>query len=186
MHASWSPDGKRIAYMEEHIIWRIDADGSNKYQLSKEKVLDAVERLCDKDGKLIIENGKVKCRYEERFVDEDPIWSPKGDLIAFVCKGWIWVMNPDGEGRKKVCEESYLVDWTPDGNKLMLSRSIVDLEGNLIKELPVCGYISSDEKMILRKYFSVWDIEREEKIDLFANRTRKGKHFVYKRPDSIW
>ncbi|MFH1562497.1 MAG: hypothetical protein ABIF11_03640 [Nitrospirota bacterium] len=176
MHASWSPDGKRMVYevFEQRIegsrrdeffdiIWMMDVDGKNKRMLSYES-----EREWQGSWK-------------------SPIWSPKDDLIAFVCHGWIWVMKPDGRERRRVIKEMYLADWTPDGNKLILARSIVDLEGNLIKELSGCGHVSPNGKMILGEYFSVWNIEGEEKTkDLFADITRKDKYFVYKKPDNIW
>ena len=50
---SWSPDGKRIAYVGDHVIWVVDSDGENQRQLTK-----------------IVP-------------DEHPTWSPDSESIAF-------------------------------------------------------------------------------------------------------
>ena len=54
-----------------------------------------------------------------------PVWSPKGDLIAFtkMLKGtfYIGVMNPDGSG-ERLLARGYLVEgptWAPNGRVLM-------------------------------------------------------------------
>jgi TolB protein len=57
-----------------------------------------------------------------------PVWSPRGDLIAFtkLRKGrfFIGVMRPDGTG-ERLLTESFLVEgptWAPNGRVLMFFR----------------------------------------------------------------
>ena len=116
-HPTWSPDGTQIAFdamwpgstptgtMTQRDIFVMDADGSD------------VTNLLDTDGP-----------------DEDPVWSPDGEMIAFIscvvgtaCEddGRILVMTADGsvlilgteinDGR--VAE--YEPDWSPDSQKIV-------------------------------------------------------------------
>ncbi len=57
-----------------------------------------------------------------------PVWSPRGDLIAFtkIHKGrfFIGVMRPDGSGERRLAE-GFLVEgptWAPNGRVLMFFR----------------------------------------------------------------
>lgn len=77
-HASWSPDGKQIAYMNG-AIFVMNSDGSGKKDISK---------------------GKTR--------DSEPVWSPDGQWIAFTRtpKGSnamdIWIMKSDGTEQRQV------------------------------------------------------------------------------------
>ncbi|MEW6620598.1 MAG: hypothetical protein AB1422_14890, partial [bacterium] len=122
----------------------------------------------------------------------NPIWSPRGDLIAFVCKGWIYTMKPDGSERRKVIDGNYIGDWIPDGKAFTASISggthIVDLNGNVVKYTGLCGQWSPDGKMILCG-FDVYDSIDGKKIGepLSVGIPKStSKYFVYKRPNNIW
>lgn len=113
--ASWSPDGKRILYMnmdksekiwENMSIWIINADGTNNFELAS----------------------------NARF----PKWSPDGTIIAYTTvdeksrrpeewKGSVWTINPDGTGKKRLltrANPNYFIfaKWSPDGTKIELIR----------------------------------------------------------------
>ncbi|MEW6609660.1 MAG: hypothetical protein AB1414_19815 [bacterium] len=188
IHPSFSPDGKKIVYwilgqprdryLEENYytahrsIWVMNADGSNKKMISTTKIPEE-----QRDGTVVY-----------KFDDTNPIWSPKGDLIAFVCKGWIWVMKPDGSERRRVIDGRHLYGWLSDGKKLLIGGYIFDLDGNLIKDIGFGGYggyISLDAKLIANPGFTIFDMERKFKIDPFAD-IKHPKHFVYKKPNNIW
>ncbi len=101
---SWSPDGKRIAFMSERDgdfeIYVMDADGGNQRNLTNHP------------------NG-----------DWDPAWSPDGKRIAFVTAreedDWdneIYVMAVDGGNQRNLTNDPH-VDWapawSPDGKRIV-------------------------------------------------------------------
>jgi TolB protein len=87
-----------------------------------------------------------------------PVWSPRGDLIAFTRisndgKFYIGVMKPDGSG-ERLLSEGYLVEgptWSPNGRVLAFFREqpsdskgrggstkiyTIDLTGNNERQVP--------------------------------------------------
>jgi TolB protein len=81
-HPSWSPDGKAIAYMAHGGIWVMQADGSDKHNIS---------------------HGTTR--------DSEPAWSPDGEWIAFTRTANkppgpetmdIWIMKTDGTEQRQV------------------------------------------------------------------------------------
>lgn len=100
---SYSPDGKRIVF---------NSDRSGAQQLY----------VMDSNGKNVKRISFGKGRYAT------PVWSPRGDYIAFTKmlggKFYIGVMFPDGKGERLVAE-GYLVEaptWSPNGRILMYFR----------------------------------------------------------------
>ncbi len=97
---SWSPDGKRIAFMSDFDIYVMDADGGNQRNITNHP------------------NG-----------DWDPSWSPDGKRIAFVTAreedDWnneIYVMNADGGNQRNITNNRHLVwgpAWSPDGKRIV-------------------------------------------------------------------
>ncbi|MBT4489379.1 MAG: Tol-Pal system protein TolB, partial [Rhodospirillaceae bacterium] len=78
--------------------------------------------VMDADGKNLKRISFAKGRYAT------PVWSPRGDLIAFtkIRKGrfYIGVMRPDGSG-ERLLSESFLDEgptWAPNGRVLMFFR----------------------------------------------------------------
>ena len=88
-----------------------------------------------------------------------PVWSPRGDLIAFVkSEGGrfsIGVMNTDGSG-ERILTESYLDEgptWSPNGRVILFSRESrgtnaksevwsVDLTGRNLRKMPISSAAS--------------------------------------------
>ncbi len=100
---SFSPKGDQITFASDRggaqQIYVMNADGSNQQRISF---------------------GAGKARYGT------PVWSPRGDLIAFTRYGtdgnfYIGVMKPDGSGERTLAQ-GFLVEgptWSPNGRVLM-------------------------------------------------------------------
>lgn len=101
---SFSPDGKKITF---------NSDRGGSQQLY----------TMDRDGKNV-----KRISFSGRGRYGTPVWSPRGDLIAFTKmyegKFYIGVMYPDGTG-ERLLTESYLDEgptWAPNGRVLMFAR----------------------------------------------------------------
>ncbi len=124
----WSPDGTRIAYVnaldawvDDPEIWTMDADGSNKVQLTDNPHYDGCPRWSP-DGTQILYDGSRGEDYDifeifvmdangtnHRLLSEDgasPAWSPDGSQIAFISDrdgDWeIFVMDADGSNQTQL------------------------------------------------------------------------------------
>ena len=111
---SMSPDGKAIVF---------NSDRGDTQQLYIMNV-DKTPRDCPSGGR------DVACRItfgKGRYTT--PVWSPRGDLIAFTKqeggKFSIGVIGLDGKGERRLTEESYLAEgpnWSPNGRVIIYSR----------------------------------------------------------------
>jgi len=141
-NASWSPDGKRIAYdvLEPNglIVYVINADGSGKRRVA----MNAHHADWSPNGREIVfqsgwETGIVDARTFQRRLTFDmetvnPAWSPDGKQIAFGDTrsdgngSSIWVVNADGSGlhdldpggARRYFHNSRDADWSPDGKRI--------------------------------------------------------------------
>ena len=93
---SWSPDGRRIAYVDglmgSNNIYLIDAGGGQP------------TRLTSTEGAY-----------------ETPRWSPDGTRLAFVNRSDVFIVNADGSGLINVTRSSAFdadPSWSPDGTRL--------------------------------------------------------------------
>ena len=129
---AWSPDGTQIAYVRqidrgthwESHVWLVDADGSNRTQLTAGTVWDdsptwspdggelAFRRVAadgDGQGDLFSRDGAdsyivvMDLTTRERRAlsaggswDHIPAWSPDGNRIAYITRNAVWLMGPDG------------------------------------------------------------------------------------------
>ena len=99
---SWSPDGKRIAFVSIKDgfgmgIYVMDTDGNNKQRLT--------DNLSD---------------------EWDPSWSPDGKRIAFVSdrdgNPEIYVMDVDGKNQRRLtrnASDDTVPSWSPDGDRIV-------------------------------------------------------------------
>lgn len=99
---TWSPDGRRIAYVSNRGDWHIysmNADGTDQ------------RRLTTADRNL------------------DPVWSPDGKRIAFrVTVGdYIHVMSPDGSSPARLTTIGKVIGaptWSPDGQRIAFAAAV--------------------------------------------------------------
>ncbi len=137
VHPSWSPDGKRLVYMQltpqdpsqddtangcpaisvRAELWIIDADGSNARLLTTSSGFWNV----DANGQQI----------NSAFDANAPDWSAAGDFITFwsgqeQCWGQVWRINANGSGRMQLTKApipSHNDDpaWSPDGRFVLFT-----------------------------------------------------------------
>lgn len=116
----WAPDGKKIVFTRGYKIYIADAEGTNNLLLVDLK----------KDTPDISLSRPII-----------PLWSPKGDKIAFIVtqsiiENELYVIKADGSAtyRNKDKDFSGKISWFPDGEKLLLSiggnLGIFDSDGN--------------------------------------------------------
>ena len=106
--AEASPDGKQIVYQVGY------------YSVKENK---GHQVIC-----VIGSNGKNNRRLTTVAANEtDPTWINGGKNIAYLYKGQIWTMNPDGTGRKQLSKSDADIEgfkFSPDGKKVILVKSI--------------------------------------------------------------
>jgi TolB protein len=97
---AWSPDGKWIAYENDH---------------STAGEIDVV-RADGTDRRVLVRSALY------------PAWSPDGDLIAFTrVRGRttaVWTVRTDGTGARRVVRGGIFSAWSPDGKRLAYVRRV--------------------------------------------------------------
>jgi Tol biopolymer transport system component len=148
---SWSPDGGKIAFdtnfgdsLGASAIWVMNADGSNKKDISQHGTGEWRQPAWSSDGKTILHlrylpgvfsteiflmdtsgNNVVRLTINN-FTDRDPSWSPDGSRIAWGSYGGgadtssgIWTMNKDGTDQTRIASEGGYPSWSPDGGQIV-------------------------------------------------------------------
>lgn len=123
---NWSPDSTKIVFVSDRTgtdeLFLLEQDDPDHPSLTKAHKFKTTQLTTSKEG--------------EQF----PLFSPKGDRIAFLRAGQLWTMKPDGKDQQVLVAEKKVVDyeWSPDGKWLAFSR----LDGNFASEMylvPVDG-----------------------------------------------
>ena len=140
--ATWSPDGKRIAFHRSRSGFGARIPGRNE---PGGPTRDSDIFVVNVDD--LLAHGEAPTNITETFEghsDDDADWSPNGDKIAFTSRNSacgprppltaaqaaaecqaaaeIWVMNADGTDRKQLTNNSLeerSPDWSPDGTKIL-------------------------------------------------------------------
>jgi len=115
---SLSPDGTSVLYTATDIDVKTETRITNIYKVS---VADGVTTRLTTDG------------------GNSPQWINNGKSIAFVSKGALFTMNPDGSEQKSVSglSDFEIFSVSPDGNKIYFTRRVkIDQTANEKHNLP--------------------------------------------------
>lgn len=163
---SWSPDGKRIVWVEhkhgQNDIWVGDMDGSNLAQLTNDAAQEvfprwspdgtAIALSSNRDGDQEIylmapDGSNVRQVTHNGSDDLIATWSPDGSALAYVSMDGgqhIRVMAPDGSGDRAVTSGANMEwwpTWSPDGRRIAYESAgvifIVPVDGGDAVRLPV-------------------------------------------------
>jgi dipeptidyl aminopeptidase/acylaminoacyl peptidase len=142
---SWSPDGRRLAYVAPAAggvgdVYVSDADGKNRSPLTRTPEAaeatpkwapDGKRLVVERDGRLFVIRADLR---GERLLAEgrEPAWSQKGNRIAFVSDrdgaDDLYLIRPSGRGLRRLTTSTAFESqpaWSPDGRRL----AYVALEG---------------------------------------------------------
>ena len=106
---SWSPDGKKVAFLRLYDLFVMNGDGTGLRNLT--------------NGAGIVPSAQ-------------PVWSPDGSTIIFSMSPSygsvaldIWRVHPDGSGLAKVTTDGLFngeAGWSPDGSRIVYVRNTSD------------------------------------------------------------
>ena len=149
-NASWSPDGRRIAFMSSrdgnNEIYVMDSDGSNLRRLTNHSADDgypswspdgrSIAFHSSRDGNAEIysmgSDGSNPRRLTNQHsaIDAAPVWSPDGDRIAFMSSRdgnfEVYVMDSDGSNPRRLTSNSAtdgIPSWSPDSRQIAFESS---------------------------------------------------------------
>jgi Tol biopolymer transport system component len=172
---SWSPDGSKIAFVANKVLFSMNSDGTNKQQLATEVLTQAV---WSPSGKYILytstrailyrinADGSNKINITNDSFANVPSWSPDEKQIAFVISGNVgelYLVNFDGTNLHKLTTQVSSVSsyqtpcWTSDGGKIMFSSGydserdiyFIDSDGNNLHRLENSSIYEEDAQLSL-------------------------------------
>jgi Tol biopolymer transport system component len=148
---SWKADGTRIVYETDNEIWVMNADGSQKVNLTNTPTGTASERnpSWSPTGKIAYERdtqiwtmnadgtGQTPFTAIAQPSPAAPAYSPDGTKLAFQSGGDIWIINADGTNEHRVTISAANDSgpaWSPDGTKIIFAKvgtgiSIINIDG---------------------------------------------------------
>ena len=105
-HPSWSPDGKRIAFMRDFDLWVADADGTD------------ARRIVDTERRSSAPTGRR------------PAGSSTPTILESGSTGTIWSVADDGTDRRRVTDaiaHDGALDVSPDGTRIVFGTDTLEL-----------------------------------------------------------
>jgi Tol biopolymer transport system component len=138
--STWSPTGRRIAYVAQGGLRTMSATGKQKKRLTRGNG-DTLAPTWSPDGKQIAfvdlaaphginyaiyvigTNGKgLKRIVRGARYQNNPAWSPTGKVIMFERNGYLWTVKPNGRGQKRIAVGTS-PSWSPDGENVAFDRN---------------------------------------------------------------
>ena len=133
---NWAPDGKKILFASDRSgvedLYVLEADDPETPDLTKAARFK-VTRLTDSPAE-----------------ESSASFAPKGDRIAFLRSGQLWIMNPDGTNAKTLVAFPKVTsfDWSPDGTWIVFSR----MDGSFASEVYIVPADGSDPPKNVTRY----------------------------------
>jgi Tol biopolymer transport system component len=141
LEARWSPDGRRIAFIDApdsaplSSVWVMNADGRSRRQLVPQAFPYGRVVEWSPDGRRILydrgavlwsmrADGRDKRRLlrARRILATEADWSPDGSSIAFTNGDNVYVMRADGSGLLRLAKGGVSPEWTADGTTILFVR----------------------------------------------------------------
>lgn len=136
-NASWSSDGRRIAFDRAGQIRIMDADGTDREGFGVRELIGLARPAFDPtgtqiafqavgtDGRRDIYIRNLDTRVTRRLTfagGAEPAWGSDG-RIAFTRANNIYVINADGTGKRRITGKGGVqADWSPDSQRLVFVR----------------------------------------------------------------
>jgi TolB protein len=147
---TWSPDGRRFAFMNFGFLFVQDARGRGHQIAGDDNHVDQ-SPAWSPDGRRIAfvagahgsrlmtirPDGKVVRALTPGGFDLNPAWSPDGGLVAFEAvdqvlhRSAIYVIDSKGGGRRLLVENASDPSWSPDGRSIAFVRQLTVRQRNL-------------------------------------------------------
>jgi tricorn protease len=163
----WSPDGKKILFASDRHgtvdLYMLEQDDPEHPELTKAHKF--------KTSQLTKNSGE----------ESQPTFSPKGDRIAFLREGKLWLMKPDGTDQKVLVDAQKVLDydWSPDGKYIVFCR----MDGSFSGEIYITATDGSGLPVNVSRYATFnsdvsWS-EKNGKLAFFGQRRGGyGAHIV--------
>jgi hypothetical protein len=147
---AFSPDGAKIAYVQDSDIYVMNADGTNKINITnngfaiveRNPSWSATNKIAyERESKIWTMNTDGSSQTQFSAITQPsplaPAWSPDSSKMAFASGGEIWVINADGSGERRVTNNATTdadPAWSPSGAKIIFGKggsgiAVVNLDG---------------------------------------------------------